>query len=85
MKKILLFITLFYGFSNVLYSQTSENGVGSFSLPIRNSLKFNRYLINPAFSFVRDQNAYLSFYNKRQWLRPGKKRGAFRKYALHAY
>ncbi|MEZ0131200.1 PorP/SprF family type IX secretion system membrane protein, partial [Flavobacterium sp. LBUM151] len=69
MKKILLFITLFYGFSNVLYSQeASENGVVSFSLPIRNSLKFNRYLINPAFSFVREQNAYLSFYNKRQWV-----------------
>ena len=69
MKKILLFITLFYGFSNVLYSQDKvENGVVSFSLPIRNSLKFNRYLINPAFSFVRETNAYASFYNKRQWV-----------------
>jgi type IX secretion system PorP/SprF family membrane protein len=70
MKKILLFITLFYGFSNALYSQeaTSENGVVSFSLPIRNSLKFNRYLINPTFSFVRESNPYISFYNKRQWV-----------------
>ncbi|PTS93500.1 hypothetical protein DBR27_18575, partial [Flavobacterium sp. HMWF030] len=69
MKKILLFITLFYGFSNTLYSQTTqEDGVVSFSLPIRNSLKFNRYLINPAFSFVRETNAYASFYNKRQWV-----------------
>jgi type IX secretion system PorP/SprF family membrane protein len=69
MKKILLFITLFYGFSNALYSQeASENGVVSFSLPIRNSLKFNRYLINPTFSFVRETNPYISFYNKRQWV-----------------
>ncbi|MBF4483614.1 type IX secretion system membrane protein PorP/SprF, partial [Flavobacterium sp. CSZ] len=69
MKKILLFITLFYGFSNTLYSQDKpENGVVSFSLPIRNSLKFNRYLINPTFSFVRETNAYASFYNKRQWV-----------------
>lgn len=69
MKKILLFITLFYGFSNALYSQEqNENGVVSFSMPIRNSLKFNRYLINPAFSFVRETNAYASFYNKRQWV-----------------
>ena len=69
MKKILLFITLFYGFSNTLYSQTAtEDGVVSFSLPIRNSLKFNRYLINPTFSFVRETNAYASFYNKRQWV-----------------
>ena len=69
MKKILLFITLFYGSTQMLYSQdTNEDGVVSFSLPIRNSLKFNRYLINPAFSFVREQNAYISFYNKRQWV-----------------
>lgn len=69
MKKILLFISLFYGFSNALYSQDqNENGVVSFSMPIRNSLKFNRYLINPAFSFVRETNAYASFYNKRQWV-----------------
>ena len=69
MKKILLFITLFYGLSNVLYAQNaSEDGVVSFSLPIRNSLKFNRYIINPAFSFVRESNPYISFYNKRQWV-----------------
>ncbi|MFH6966044.1 PorP/SprF family type IX secretion system membrane protein [Flavobacterium sp. FlaQc-28] len=69
MKKILLFISLFYGFSNALYSQDqNENGVVSFSMPIRNSLKFNRYLINPAFSFVRETSAYASFYNKRQWV-----------------
>lgn len=69
MKKLLLFITLFYGLSNVLYSQeASEDGVVSFSLPIRNSLKFNRYLINPTFSFVRESNPYASFYNKRQWV-----------------
>ncbi|WP_278020022.1 PorP/SprF family type IX secretion system membrane protein [Flavobacterium ginsengisoli] len=69
MKKLLLFITLFYGLSNVLYSQSaSEDGVVSFSLPIRNSLKFNRYIINPTFSFVRESNPYVSFYNKRQWV-----------------
>ncbi|MEO7977851.1 PorP/SprF family type IX secretion system membrane protein, partial [Flavobacterium sp.] len=69
MKKILLFLTLFYGSSQILYSQdTNESGVVSFSLPIRNSLKFNRYLINPTFSFVREQNPTISFYNKRQYI-----------------
>ena len=69
MRKILLFLTLFYGSIQLLYSQdTNENGVVSFSLPVRNSLKFNRYLINPTFSFVREQNPYVSFYNKRQWV-----------------
>ncbi|WP_031453797.1 PorP/SprF family type IX secretion system membrane protein [Flavobacterium chungangense] len=69
MKKFLLFLTLLYGTSQLLYSQdTNENGVVSFSLPVRNSLKFNRYLINPTFSFVREQNPMLSFYNKRQYV-----------------
>ena len=49
----------------MLYSQ--EDGVVSFALPVRNSLKFNRYLINPTFSFVREQNPYINLYNKRQW------------------
>ncbi|MFB9106951.1 PorP/SprF family type IX secretion system membrane protein, partial [Flavobacterium gyeonganense] len=69
MKKFLLFLTLFYGSLQLLYSQdTNENGVVSFSLPVRNSLKFNRYLINPTFSFVREQNPMISFYNKRQYI-----------------
>ena len=70
MKKILLFITFLYGSTQVLYSQDNVKGDGvvPFSIPIRNSLKFNRYLINPAFSFVREQNTYASFYNKRQWV-----------------
>ena len=49
----------------ILHSQ--EDGVVSFSLPIRNSLKFNKYIINPTFSFVREQNPYASIYNKREW------------------
>jgi type IX secretion system PorP/SprF family membrane protein len=70
MKKLLLFITLFYGTIQILYSQNEvpEDGVVSFSLPIRNSLKFNKYAINPTFSFVREQGSHLSFYNKRQWV-----------------
>merc|ERR1711976_320417 len=29
---------------------------------------FNRYNINPTFTFVREQNKYISFNNKRQWV-----------------
>ena len=50
----------------MLYSQ--EDGVVSFTLPVRNSLKFNKFLINPTFSFVREQSTIVSFYNKRQWI-----------------
>ncbi len=48
------------------HSQES-NGIVALALPVRNSLKFNRYAINPTFSFVREQNKYISFTNKRQW------------------
>ncbi|MDZ4330841.1 MAG: PorP/SprF family type IX secretion system membrane protein, partial [Flavobacterium sp.] len=51
---------------HLLYAQ--EDGVVSFNLPVRNSLKFNRFLINPTFSFVREQSTIVSFYNKRQWV-----------------
>ncbi|EDP70826.1 hypothetical protein FBALC1_08703 [Flavobacteriales bacterium ALC-1] len=45
-----------------------DDGVVSLDLPIRNSLVFNRYAINPTFSFVREQNRYISINNKREWI-----------------
>jgi len=50
----------------MLYAQ--EDAVVAFDLPVRNSLKYNRYAINPTLSFVREQNRYLSFTNKREWV-----------------
>ncbi|WP_282136801.1 PorP/SprF family type IX secretion system membrane protein [Seonamhaeicola maritimus] len=66
MNKYLLYWILFLFTLQIIHSQ--ENGVVAFDLPIRNSLKFNRYVINPTFSFVREQNKYISFSNKRQWV-----------------
>ncbi len=51
----------------MVFSQ-QDDGVVSFDLPIRNSLVFNRYNINPTFTFVREQNKYISFNNKREWV-----------------
>jgi type IX secretion system PorP/SprF family membrane protein len=50
----------------MLYSQ--EDGVVALTLPVRNSLKYNKFIINPTFSFVREQSPVLSFYNKREWV-----------------
>jgi len=66
MKIFLLHIVIFFCFTQWLHSQ--ENGVVAFDIPVRNSLKFNRHIINPAFSFVREQNKYISITNKRQWV-----------------
>ena len=67
MKTHLLFIILVFCFAQMGYSQ-GDDGVVSLDLPIRNSLVFNRYVINPTFSFVREQNKYISINNKREWV-----------------
>jgi type IX secretion system PorP/SprF family membrane protein len=51
----------------LIYSQ-EDDGVVSLTLPVRNSLTFNQYIVNPTFSFVRQQNLYISLQNKREWV-----------------
>ena len=67
MKAHFLTIVFFFCIVQIFYSQ-EEDGVVALALPIRNSLKFNRYIDNPTFSFVREQNKYISIYNKREWV-----------------
>ena len=66
MRNVFIILSLFLCVLQQLQAQ--EDGVVSYRLPVRNSLKFNRYLINPAFSFVREQSSYISFYTKKQWV-----------------
>jgi len=66
MKINLLIILILICATQLSYSQ--EDGVASLDIPVRNSLRFNRFIVNPTFSFVREQNKYLSFTNKRQWV-----------------
>jgi len=66
MKINLLIILILICATQLSYSQ--EDGVASLDIPVRNSLRFNRFVVNPTFSFVREQNKYLSFTNKRQWV-----------------
>lgn len=67
MKGFVLAIAIIICASQTFYSQ-EDDGVVALALPIRNSLTFNQYAINPTFSFVRQQNAYVSFTNKREWV-----------------
>ncbi|MBV7268128.1 PorP/SprF family type IX secretion system membrane protein [Winogradskyella luteola] len=66
--KTLLLIIIFLCFSIQLVWSQEDDGVVSFDLPIRNSLVFNRFAINPTFTFVREQQKYISFNNKREWV-----------------
>ncbi|MDN3666839.1 PorP/SprF family type IX secretion system membrane protein [Algibacter miyuki] len=65
MKKYILHIVILLCLAQ-LHSQ--ENGVVAFTLPVRNSLKFNKYALHPTFSFVREQNKYITVTNKKQWI-----------------
>ena len=66
MKKILLSVFFFCCSIQVFYAQ-QEDGVVSYVIPPGNSLKFNSFVINPTFSFVRQQSAYITLFNKTQW------------------
>ncbi|WP_281227243.1 PorP/SprF family type IX secretion system membrane protein [Flavobacterium aquiphilum] len=66
MKKFLLSVFIFCCSIQVFYAQ-QENGIVSFVIPPGNSLKFNSFVINPTFSFVRQQAAYITLFNKTQW------------------
>ncbi|WP_111307555.1 PorP/SprF family type IX secretion system membrane protein [Confluentibacter sediminis] len=66
MVKYIIYMFLFISIVEQSYSQ--EDGVVALALPVRNSLKFNKYAINPTFSFVREQNSYITLTNKREWV-----------------
>ena len=65
MKKSYLIIVIYFYIMQIGFSQS--NGVTSFDIPAKNTLKFNKYLINPAFSFVREEFPILNLYSKSQW------------------
>lgn len=65
MKRHLSILIVLFCSAQFVWSQ-QDDGIVSFDLPIRNSLVFNRYAINPTFTFVREQNKYISFNNKRE-------------------
>jgi len=67
MNKYFLILLLCICTFQVSLSQV-DDGVVAFNMPLRNSLTFNRYTINPTFSFVREQNKYISISNKREWV-----------------
>ncbi len=58
---------ILFCFAQMVFPQ-EDDGVVALDLPIRNSLVFNRYAINPTFSFVREQNKYFNITNKREWI-----------------
>ncbi|MFD2908543.1 PorP/SprF family type IX secretion system membrane protein [Flavobacterium ardleyense] len=53
-------------FSITLFSQ--DNAYSSFDINLKNSIKFNKHLLNPAFSFARETAPTITIVNRRQWV-----------------
>ncbi|GGD58589.1 PorP/SprF family type IX secretion system membrane protein [Muriicola marianensis] len=58
-------VLLSLSFSGHLFSQ-EESPYVSYNVPFQNLLKFNRFLINPTFSTVREDKSYINFFHRSQ-------------------
>ena len=65
MKKQYLLLTSLL-FCITVFSQ--ENAYSSFDVSLKNSIKFNKFLINPAFSFAKETASTITIVNRRQWV-----------------
>ncbi|NAS31594.1 type IX secretion system membrane protein PorP/SprF [Flavobacteriaceae bacterium R38] len=65
-QKIAIFFMTVLSLAAV-YGQEEDPFI-SFDIPSQNLLKFNRFLINPTFSTVREDNSYINLYHRNQWI-----------------
>jgi type IX secretion system PorP/SprF family membrane protein len=64
-KNYILFLLIAIASLETLYAQ--EEPVLTFTIPTQNTLQNNRFLINPAFSKVRENDNYITLYHRSQW------------------
>ena len=57
-------IVLFLGLP--IQAQEENNPYVSYDVPFQNLLKFNRFLINPTFSSIREDKSYVNFFHRSQ-------------------
>lgn len=68
MKAITIHIIIVFCFIQLIGYCQGVDGVVALNIPARNSLMFNRFVAQPTFSFVREQNKYITITNKRELL-----------------
>lgn len=64
-KAYLITVLAIFGVVKMGYSQ-SENPYVAYDVPFQNLMKFNRFLINPTFSTVREDKTYVNFFHRSQ-------------------
>lgn len=62
-KLVLLFTGIV--FANL---QAQDAPVLTFTIPTQNTLLLNRFMMNPTFSVVRENDSYLTLYHRNQWI-----------------
>ncbi len=63
-KGYTILLLIFMAFFKV--SSQEENPYVTYDVPFQNLLKFNRFLINPTFSTVREDKSYINLFNRSQ-------------------
>lgn len=65
LKKSVLYLLLFV-FATMKVSAQEENPFVAYDVPAQNLLKYNRFLINPTFSTVREDKSYINLLHRNQ-------------------
>ncbi|MCW5514679.1 PorP/SprF family type IX secretion system membrane protein [Muriicola sp. Z0-33] len=65
MKNLLIYIFLFLGALTIVSAQ-EESPFITYDVPSQNLLKYNRFLINPTFSTVREDKSYFNLLHRNQ-------------------
>jgi len=65
LKKSVLYLLLFV-FATIKVSGQEENPFVAYDVPAQNLLKYNRFLINPTFSTVREDKSYINLLHRNQ-------------------
>lgn len=64
LRKLVLLFTGFV-FANL---QAQDAPVLTFTIPTQNTLLLNRFMMNPTFSAVRENDSYITLYHRNQWI-----------------
>ena len=65
MKKITLLVVFVF---SLIHVAAQEDPYVSIEIPAQNMLKFNRFMINPTFSTVRENKSYINVFHRNQWI-----------------
>ncbi|MGS2764155.1 PorP/SprF family type IX secretion system membrane protein [Sinomicrobium sp. M5D2P9] len=68
LKKLpLIFLVLLFSLCGFSQENEQAGPVLSFEIPSQNLLRYNRYLVHPAFSALGPVNTYIGFHHRNQW------------------